>query len=407
MTSAALGHRAGARPVLRQRTVVRSLPSKLYDANANVPPAPSKGMKQRTQLVYDKDKEISRTYRRSVYDFDYWANHRSTSRHWNHIASMPSSRIIRSLFPPVGFVMGVAAAVCAAHTAAQQGYIPWELPNADMTPITLTSFALSLLLVFRTNSSYGRFDEARKMWGLALNRSRDITRMAVSFFPDSDMSGGRTAAAQRKATFARWAIAWTISLKCHLRPNEDLKKEAGAVLTKDELDLLLAADHKVLMTFQMMTHIIEDAGLNNFQCMQMHGNITTFQDILGGCERLLRTPLPVSYTRHTSRFLLIWLNVLPFALYSKLGWACVPACGFIALLLLGIEEIGVEIEDPFGILALEAIAGKAKADIIETINRQDPVRNLALQERVAQEDANGALFKMQGAANEKELAGRR
>ena len=27
-----------------------------------------------------------------------------------------------------------------------------------------------------TNSSYGRFDEARKMWGQIVNRTRDITR---------------------------------------------------------------------------------------------------------------------------------------------------------------------------------------------------------------------------------------
>lgn len=41
-------------------------------------------------------------------------------------------------------------------------------------PQGLTSFALSLLLVFRTNSSYGRFDEARKIWGGILNRARHI-----------------------------------------------------------------------------------------------------------------------------------------------------------------------------------------------------------------------------------------
>ena len=34
--------------------------------------------------------------------------------------------------------------------------------NAE--PNVLTSFALSLLLVFRTNSCYGRWEEARKIW---------------------------------------------------------------------------------------------------------------------------------------------------------------------------------------------------------------------------------------------------
>ena len=92
---------------------------------------------------------------------------------------------------------------------------------------------------------------------------------------------------------------------------------------------------QVLLTLQCMSHIIEKAGCNDFQALQMQQNITTFEDILGGCERLLRTPIPVSYTRHTSRFLLLWLTLLPFSLYGKLEWATIPAVGFIALLLLG------------------------------------------------------------------------
>ena len=43
---------------------------------------------------------------------------------------------------------------------------------------SLSSFALSLLLVFRTNTSYARWDEARKLWGGVVNRSRDVVRQA-------------------------------------------------------------------------------------------------------------------------------------------------------------------------------------------------------------------------------------
>lgn len=77
------------------------------------------------------------------------------------------------------------------------------------------------------------------MWGLLLNRSRDIVRQCVSFFPEGDM--------QRKATFARWTIALSQSLKCHLRPgySEDLKEDLGKVLSAEEMELLMTADHKV------------------------------------------------------------------------------------------------------------------------------------------------------------------
>ncbi|HEX8535840.1 MAG TPA: bestrophin family ion channel, partial [Cystobacter sp.] len=39
---------------------------------------------------------------------------------------------------------------------------------------------------------------------------------------------------------------------------------------------------------------------------------------------------------------------LPFALVEPFGWATVPVILLIAHTFLGIEEIGVEIEDPFG-----------------------------------------------------------
>ena len=122
-------------------------------------------MRDRSQLVYDEGKEISRTYRRVVFDFDYWANHRSTSRYFFHMVTLPNSRIIRNLSAPIAWVAGVAAIICANHTLAAQGIIPaaFEIGTMDMAPVSLTAFALSLLLVFRTNSSYGRFDEARKI----------------------------------------------------------------------------------------------------------------------------------------------------------------------------------------------------------------------------------------------------
>jgi hypothetical protein len=56
----------------------------------------------------------------------------------------------------------------------------------------------------------------------------------------------------------------------------------------------------------------------------------------------------------------------------------------------------VEIEEPFGILPLEVISNKAKADIIEIINRQDAVKFVALtQDRPAQENINSSIFRLE------------
>lgn len=51
-------------------------------------------------------------------------------------------------------------------------------------PHTLLGSALGLLLVFRTNAAYQRFQEGRKLWEEVLNVSRDIARMS-SLYEDS------------------------------------------------------------------------------------------------------------------------------------------------------------------------------------------------------------------------------
>lgn len=80
-------------------------------------------------------------------------------------------------------------------------------------------------------------------------------------------------------------------------------------------------------------------------------------DALGSCERILGTPLPLAYTRHTSRFLVMWLTMLPLGLFHAIGWWAVPVQTFISFLLLGVDEIGVSIEEPYSILSLESFGG--------------------------------------------------
>jgi putative membrane protein len=135
-----------------------------------------------------------------------------------------------------------------------------------------------------------------------------------------------------------------------------------------------------------MSQIVKESNCGTAPTMRMDDNITAFEDCLGGCERILKTPVPLSYTvrgatrrgwaphrqsaskrcclppdrtaqerflslpspcprvphppssppqRHTSRFLMIWLTLLPFSLYSTCGLSTIPLCVIIAFLLLG------------------------------------------------------------------------
>lgn len=315
------------------------------------------------RVIRDDDKEESRKYRRTVFNFEKWAKFRSTSRYYFSIKTIPESRIVRALAPAIFWVGGFSALVAGYESAIIDGLLPSYLPTlmlANPTPQGLTSFALALLLVFRTNASYGRFDEARKMWGLLLNRGRDLQRQVLTH---------RYAADQNMEEFsARWISAFGLSLMCHLRDEHDIRTETEGLLRPAEVDALVASEHRPLYCIQVLSTMVRSAEANEIEQLQMFMNLTTFEDILGGCERLLSTPVPLSYTRHTARFLLFWLTFLPFGLWTTIGWGMVPCNILIAALLLGIEEIGVQIEEPFGILALEGICAKLRKNVHDLID---------------------------------------
>lgn len=314
----------------------------------------------------DKDtlKEAARQYRRTVFDFDDWAHHRTNRRFLRHMLGMLTSRVVWGLAGPVAYAVSVATGVCLYQSALTAGLLADFMPDLavkTLGPFTLSSFALSLLLVFRTNASYERWDGARKMWGLVVNRSRDLGRQGLVWIKDPAL----------RDAHARWTKAISKSMTAHFRTDREMAEMLTGVLTPKEIEMVCKAGHGPHAVLNVLTMIQDKAGLDIAQKRSMDVNITNFSDCIGGCERILRTPIPLSYTRHTSRFLILWLTFVPFTLWDTCGWATIFYAGITAFLLLGIEEIGVSIEEPFSILPLETISATIERNITGMMTYDD------------------------------------
>ena len=95
----------------------------------------------------------------------------------------------------------------------------------------------------------------------------------------------------------------------------------------------------------------------------MHRIITILEDNLGSSERLLTSPVPLFYSRHTSRFLAFWLLLIPLALYEPFSGSwnhidMIPATAVISVFLFGIEESATQMEEPFTILPMQDFCDK-------------------------------------------------
>lgn len=220
---------------------------------------------------------------------------------------------------------------------------------------TLVGLALGLLLVFRTNASYDRFWEGRKLWGGIVNETRNLTRSTEAFLINDPES---------RKEISLWTIAFTYSAMHKLRDKINL----GPVETElplEEVQKAHASSHPSLYAAGKISKILQKAKMNgtitDYAQATMDQNVQLLVDYLGGCERIHKTPLPFAYVVHLRRALVIYCFTLPFALIDMFDfkWAVILDTLFLSYVFFGIEEIGVEIEDPFGTddndLPLEAI----------------------------------------------------
>jgi putative membrane protein len=113
---------------------------------------------------------------------------------------------------------------------------------------------------------------------------------------------------------------------------------------------------------------------------RMDQTLSDLCDDVGACERIFKTPIPLVYSRHTSRFVGTWLVLLPLAIWSvDQSWnhlLTIPSSAVVVFFLLGIEELGLQIEEPFGILPMEAFCdGAIGAALNEMVVSEDKKRD--------------------------------
>ena len=233
-------------------------------------------------------------------------------------------------------VCGVAAALITLV------HYRWHHFESTDKVHALIGTPLSLLLVFRTNASYDRFWEARKLWGAIVNESRNLARSASALL---------AADAALVGHIVRLGIAFPYACMSTLRGKHGIGPVADE-LVAGEADALVAAQHTPLAIAVAVSRHVADGQrrglITDVQQAIIEQNVQSLIDSIGACERIKRTPLPFAYVVHLRRALAIYCGTLPMALVHYFGWVTVPVTCLVAYILLGIEEIGVEIEEPFG-----------------------------------------------------------
>jgi putative membrane protein len=234
--------------------------------------------------------------------------------------------------------------------------------NSLMQVYSLVGFALSLLLVFRTNTAYDRWWEGRKKWGELVNNSRNLSLKISTLAKDND----------DRAYFRRMISNFAFAMKEHLREGVALDQ---LDLTSKELQEIESFDHKpnyILKGLYTRLEVLKQTGaLSEQNYIVVDTNMKSFSDIIGACERIKNTPIPYSYSVFFKKFIFLYVTTLPLAFVNSFGYYSSIVSIFVFYILVSMEILAEEIEDPFGTddndLPTDGLSEKIKSNIHEIL----------------------------------------
>ena len=259
--------------------------------------------------------------------------------------------------------------ICLA--AGTWGYIAARLParlldRVSPIPMTLMGSAIGLLLVFRTTNTYQRLNEARILWGRAVFYCREVAQStaAALYFDDTIPRESRAEAREAAAKICQYLAAWAWELNAKLTGPTSIRASSlysddviNVLLSEAEAKWLSSVRSRPLQLIGMCRRTLQKEFKRGTLPQHVHRKLD--QDlaelglVVGGCERLFSSPVPPTMSRHVVRSLLIWFTALPIVLAGSMAPRnCAIWVAAVAYIFVGIEEVGVQVEQPFEIMPM-------------------------------------------------------
>jgi ion channel-forming bestrophin family protein len=282
-------------------------------------------------------------------------------RHWfSLIFSFHKTDSFRLLIPAMIGITVFSSILCYLDVEAQLIYF-----RSTTVMHSLLGFVISLLLVFRTNTAYDRWWEGRRLWGDLLNNSRNLMLKIAALVPSEKK--------HIHESFRILITNYAFALKEHLRRGVVVGQlEEHPILSIEQLKNVSHVPNKIALQLNIEANNLYRQNIINVEhLLYINEELRSFTNIMGGCERIKKTPIPYSYTSFIKRTIFIYVLTLPLGILHDLRWATVPIVLFVFYAFASFELLAEEIEDPFGLeandLPIDNLANTIKKDLHEII----------------------------------------
>lgn len=310
--------------------------------------------------------------------------------------------IIKRNFNPIKVIQYVKAELFFSAVVSMGIWWLYEIAIAKISlPFSIAAIlgsALAIFIAFRNNSAYGRWWEARTVWGGIVNSSRVLARLIITFTDSHSHQANyekeRSEAFKKQLIHA--CIAWVHALRIHLR-NQETWAELKHFLSPEDYSQLVLSQNKPnflqLLIGRKIYQSMANGTLGGFDSFQMEGQLLALANYQGSCERIKNTPLLRQYDFFTRLFLYAFIFLLPFALigdFSRMEMAglMVPVSVLISFVFSIQAKVGEVNEDPFENritdVPLTALCNTVERDLKEMLGEKE------LPEKLIEKD--GFLF---------------
>lgn len=275
-----------------------------------------------------------------------------------------SRQVMKTLTPTLIFMAVYSTVVCYLYLDY------FELPDISFHPTiamhSLLGIVLGLFLVFRTNTAYDRWWEGRRLWGSMVNSTRNLA-LKLSAYVSREHP-------EERAWFAAMIPNFAYATKEHLRRNS--RPEEMQSVSENFIDDLQNFEHKPsrisALLYERVNGLYKAGVLTGDQLITVDKELKDLIDIMGGCERIRNTPIPYSYMMYIKKFIFIYIITLPFGFLTDSGYFTILIVLLITFVLMSVELIAEEIEDPFGHdpndLPTDELSGKIRENVKEILN---------------------------------------
>ena len=244
-------------------------------------------------------------------------------------------------------------------------------------PFSLIGLPLAIFLGFRNTAAYDRYWEGRKLWGELLLRCRNLARQTESLILPSQPEEVDEVEALRQRLLRR-TIGFVHAVRLLLRDLRDVS-ELQRWLPAEEWAKVQAAQHKpeaiMRAMGQELSLCLRRRWLEPNLAVAIDANLSGISAAAASCERIKSTPVPFSYTLLLHRTAYLYCFMLPFGLVDVTGFMTPIVVVLVAYTFYGLDALGDEIEEPFGLepndLPLDAICRAIEINLLEALDEAE------------------------------------